>query len=309
MDIYMKRVTLTPNGPNSSYPDPLFGGMPGLELSRNIFIDSTGSWGQLAPQSVQCQRRWTPPRGINSTTWDFSLRPCLTQKPLVMIWGCKDQIWRSDLAYVCQQQLWGKISQPDGFAELIFECRPVCWSTVYLEKPLGPGKKVPWILASRCTPASDRGAIQLLKCQYYLKCLWVSPWYSFSSPGRQGTPMSHGTKVTLKPSAKSQTAPDALPQTAERSPTSSGQRVMCRSQGKLGSWGCLKSANSLQLSAQCFYVTPRAAPQAWIHREFLTIISHLPRMQRYFQLSPPAACILPAARKEAPAEVSTEVVF
>lgn len=189
MDIYMKRVTLTPNRPNSSYPDPLFGGMPGLELSRNIFIDSAGSWGQLAPQSVQCQRRWTPPGGINSTTWDFSLRPCLTQKPLVMIWGCKDQIWRSDLAYVCQQQLWGKISQPDGFAELIFECRPVCWSTVYLEKPLGPGKKVPWVLASPCTPASDRGAIQLLKCQYYLKCLWVSPWCSFSSPGRQGTPM------------------------------------------------------------------------------------------------------------------------
>lgn len=28
MDIYMKRVTLIPNRHNSSYPNPLFGGIP-----------------------------------------------------------------------------------------------------------------------------------------------------------------------------------------------------------------------------------------------------------------------------------------
>lgn len=28
MDIYMKRVALTPSGHNSSYPNPLFGGIP-----------------------------------------------------------------------------------------------------------------------------------------------------------------------------------------------------------------------------------------------------------------------------------------
>lgn len=37
--------------------------------------------------------------------------------------------------------------------------------------------------------------------------------------------------------------------TAERSPKSRGGRVMCGGQGALGRCGCLKSANSLQLSA------------------------------------------------------------
>jgi len=49
-----------------------------------------------------------------------------------------------------------------------------------------------------------------------------------------------------------------------------------------------------------------------LERGYTGVASHhlpLSPMQRYFQLAPLAACTMPAARKEAPAEVSTEVVF
>lgn len=98
---------------------------------------------------------------------------------------------------------------------------------------------------------------------------------------------SCGAKVTLKSCAEPRMAPHASLQTAERSPTSSGGRVTCGGQGELGSCGCPKSANSLQLSAWRFYATPRAALEAWIYRALLAIISHCPQMQRYFQLAPP----------------------
>lgn len=103
-----------------------------------------------------------------------------------------------------------------------------------------------------------------------------------------------------------QMAPDASLQTAERSLPSSGGKVVCGSQGELGSYCCPKSGHSLQASSQQFYVIPKSC---FSSVELLAVISHFPQKQRSFHLTPPTAHVLLAARKEAPAEVSTEVGF
>lgn len=61
-------------------------------------------------------------------------------------------------------------------------------------------------------------------------------------------------------------------------------RVMRGGQGELGSCDCLKSSNSLQLSGWRFYVTPRAAPQAWICRFLVFFVFCFSfSVQGYFQ--------------------------
>lgn len=82
--------------------------------------------------------------------------------------------------------------------------------------------------------------------------------------------------------------------------------------GVRASWGVIAVLNQAIL-CRChlntFMSYPRAASQVWMHRELLAVISHFPQKQRYFQLTPPTAHTLLAARKEAPAEMSTEVGF
>lgn len=170
MDIYMKRVALTPNRHKSSYPkSPLWRHARFLH-SENISIAESRE--QLAPKPAQ----WIPAGAVHSA-WDSILRSCLTQKPLLVIGAVRSggQTWTMGVSGSYEQ------NEPEGFAQLIFECHPVCWSMVDLEEPLGP---VLWKKLSS-SPCISRcwGTIELLKSQYYFKCLWVSLGCPSSSPG------------------------------------------------------------------------------------------------------------------------------
>lgn len=132
----------------------------------------------------------------------------------------------------------------DGFAKLFFEHPSVCWSTVDLLEPLGSEL---WREESALEHHRMQEYNQLGEHCNSLKCPGVSPGLSSSSPGEQRSPV--GSRSLLQSSAMPLMAPDASLLPAERSLIFSRGRVMHRGQGRPGSCDCLKSSNSLQLSA------------------------------------------------------------
>lgn len=126
--------------------------------------------------------------------------------------------------------------QPDGFAELISECHPVCWSTVDLGEPLGP---VPWregsVFETLHHERQGCNSTAYMSMPFEMS-LGVPLTFPFQ-PWWAGD--SRGAEVALKSRAKPQMAPDASLQTAEKTPTCSGGRITCGGQGELGSCSCL----------------------------------------------------------------------
>lgn len=145
----------------------------------------------------------------------------------------------------------------------------------------------------RCTDV-----IQLHECWSYLKYPGVSPGLSPSSLGGQGS--SVGPRSLLQSSAEPQKAPDASLQAAEEE--------LCVE--VRASWGAVTALNQAILcSCQVDALTSHQG--LLLKRGYAGFWCFLFFVFCFFsaRIFPACAHPLPAARKEAPAEVSREVVF
>lgn len=151
-------------------------------------------------------------------------------------------------------------NEPDGFAQLIFECHPVCWSMVDLEEPLGQVKRrnCPQVLAS-----PDTGV--------QLNCLNTSTtWNAHGCPLDVPLPALVGKEFSWGQGLKCLKWHQMLHCKLLRRVFHPVEEKLCV--GVRVTWGVIAVLNQAILR-RChvnnFMSYPRAASEVWMHREFL----------------------------------------